>query len=665
MFIFCFIALVLGIVLLKYNLIIFIILTILYFIYIILKKNKKLFILNVVFFSIGIILTNVKIYLSQNIFLNNCNYIVVKASNNYYIVDNFLSRYYVYEKNNTVEIGDLIYLEGNTIDIQNNMIEEKFNFVSYLNDMCVYKQINVKTKNIIINVPIRNKIIASNFLNQYGEDAKRIFNSLLFNSSYDQELGMIYKNSNLIFLLGISGIYISVFIRLIEFLFRLKFDEKKSFIFTAVSFLPIYMINWSYYAFIRTFFFYLFAGYLKHFKNKSGYLQNMFSFHLMLLLINPFYVYQLKFLLPLGFGLINYILNISLKNKSKRIRFFYKNIMLLLFIIPFNINLSNSINILSLILQIPYSFIFQIFFIVGQTSKLIGYNPAINLLGYIGVSMFSSLKYFELSLFIQTINIDIVIIYYILYFFELIFFEKQMFFLTKKYAICCAFFVIIYAIPIRNLTTSEVVFVNVGQGDCIFIREKNKAMMIDTGGSIFKNIAGDVLIPFLKSKMIYSLESVIITHNDYDHCGALDTLCANYNVKRVIRKDEEFPYRFGSSTLYNLNKNITGDENSQSLVIKFDFYNVKYLLMGDAPLEIEKEIIKSYDVDCDILKIGHHGSITSTCEEFIKATTPFDAIVSVGRNHYGHPDKKVLELLKSYNINIKRTDKLGSVVYTY
>ena len=88
--------------------------------------------------------------------------------------------------------------------------------------------------------------------------------------------------------------------------------------------------------------------------------------------------------------------------------------------------------------------------------------------------------------------------------------------------------------------------------------------------------------------------------------------------------------------------------------------------MGDAPIEIEKQIIDEYrSVPCDVIKVGHHGSDTSTCEEFIKYLHPQEAIVSVGKNNsYGHPHKSVINILKANGVNIKRTDELGTITYS-
>ena len=101
------------------------------------------------------------------------------------------------------------------------------------------------------------------------------------------------------------------------------------------------------------------------------------------------------------------------------------------------------------------------------------------------------------------------------------------------------------------------------------------------------------------------------------------------------------------------------------MVIGFSLNKTSYLITGDAPIEVEKNIIKEFDnVPCDILKVGHHGSNTSTCDEFIKYLRPKEAVISCGKNNrYGHPKPKVLKILEDNNVKIRRTDLEGTIKY--
>ena len=126
-------------------------------------------------------------------------------------------------------------------------------------------------------------------------------------------------------------------------------------------------------------------------------------------------------------------------------------------------------------------------------------------------------------------------------------------------------------------------------------------------------------------------------------------------------------FNCGNLTFNNCNYYGDGhsEENDKSLVLSFYICKKHFVVCGDAPKFVEKEIIKSVDnIPCDILRVGHHGSNTSTSEEWIKYLNPKEAVISVGKNNkYGHPDKEVLSVLKKYQIKIRRTDIEGTIKY--
>ena len=238
---------------------------------------------------------------------------------------------------------------------------------------------------------------------------------------------------------------------------------------------------------------------------------------------------------------------------------------------------------------------------------------------------------------------------------------------------------------------------DVGQGDSSILRIKNEIILIDTGGkeiyeeewskkvkdtSIVKNIT----IPFLKSIGVKKINTLIITHGDYDHMGEAINLVENFKVEKVIFNCGEFneleldliqvldkkkiPYyscikelNIDDNKLYFLNNRDYGNENDNSSVIYTELNNHKFLFMGDAGVEVEEDLIKKYNLqDIDILKVGHHGSKTSSGEEFINEITPKYSIISVGKNNrYGHPNKEVLDNLK--DSKIYRTDQDGSIMF--
>ena len=224
-----------------------------------------------------------------------------------------------------------------------------------------------------------------------------------------------------------------------------------------------------------------------------------------------------------------------------------------------------------------------------------------------------------------------------------------------------------YLLPIRFWIKDYVTFINVGQGDSTLIKYKTSTILIDTGGLKYKDIATEVLVPYFKKKQIYQIDLLITTHDDFDHSGGVTSLAENFKVKRYEKDYLSFPLNVNGLTItnYNVYPELWNEENDSSLVLGFKINSYNYLVMGDATKEIEYEIMKHNDyVPCDILKVGHHGSKTSSSDEFIKYLHPTVAIISCGKNNsYGHPHSEVLAVLKKNKVIIRRTDLEGTITF--
>ena len=296
-----------------------------------------------------------------------------------------------------------------------------------------------------------------------------------------------------------------------------------------------------------------------------------------------------------------------------------------------------------------------------------------NLSLYLSKILFGKLVFYKLSYIIYLIYFLLILLY--------IFRTK------KEYIILLFIFLNMhYFYPfIKNETYIN--FIDVGQGDSILIHKDNKSILIDTGGSLTNkgNISNNTIIPLLKSYGINKIEYLILTHGDADHMGESENIVNNLKIKNVIfncgsynkmerslidlLKDKNINYYKCINKLnaldlnfYFLNTNDYKNENDNSNVIYTNINNNKFMFMGDAGVETEKDIIDKYDLNnIDVLKIGHHGSKTSTSKLFIEEITPKISVISVGENNkYNHPNSNVLKVLE--NTKIYRTDKQGSIM---
>ena len=234
----------------------------------------------------------------------------------------------------------------------------------------------------------------------------------------------------------------------------------------------------------------------------------------------------------------------------------------------------------------------------------------------------------------------------------------------------------------------EVHFIDVGQGDAILLRCRGQAMMVDFGD----NSKGTYLQNYLKKQGINSLEYAVGTHPDEDHIGGMDVILYKFSVKHVLMPDitnDTATYRdvvdtckgkgykiehptAGSSFALGAAKVIVlapvnskyDNLNAYSIVLKVVIGKDAFLLTGDATEKSESEMITTgRNLSADVLKVGHHGSYSSTSDEFLKKVSPKFAVISCGEgNSYGHPHKVVMDRLKKSGIKILRTDKQGTIV---
>ena len=263
--------------------------------------------------------------------------------------------------------------------------------------------------------------------------------------------------------------------------------------------------------------------------------------------------------------------------------------------------------------------------------------------------------------------------------------------------ICSAVF---YSVKTKNLPFSscrkkvevcEFHFPYVGQGDAILIRSPDGDVLVDSG----PNSSEDLIVGYLEDVGVEELFLTFITHPDEDHIGGADRVISSFRSPRVYLPDPDSrdsdcrALRAAASslgirlqkasggdvftvgklklTVISPREPLFGDPNDDSLVIVAEYGSVRVMLTGDMSVKTEKRLLSEYPESvprCDILKAGHHGSSTSSSEEWIKAVSPAYAVISCGKqNAFGHPHAEVVSRLNSLGIEVLRTDRSGNIVF--
>ena len=236
---------------------------------------------------------------------------------------------------------------------------------------------------------------------------------------------------------------------------------------------------------------------------------------------------------------------------------------------------------------------------------------------------------------------------------------------------------------------TDMVFVDVGQGDCLHIKAGGKNLLIDGGGSFNYNVGKSTLKPYLLKNGVTKIDMAIATHLHTDHYQGLKELSQTYRIKKLgvyeansvnenhLKKEfktDEILY-LAAGDVINMGRNVSvevlnpdrgnpldeKDENKNSLVLRVNVKGSSVLMTGDIDEKGEKSLIADTDIKADILKIAHHGSRYSSCEKFIAVAAPKIAVIQVGKNTYGHPSEEVIKRLEEHKITVLRNDEQGAV----
>lgn len=227
-------------------------------------------------------------------------------------------------------------------------------------------------------------------------------------------------------------------------------------------------------------------------------------------------------------------------------------------------------------------------------------------------------------------------------------------------------YMILFLIPFIEVFCNpffQVYTLNIGQGDCSIIVEPfyKSVVMIDCGQSLYRDNVERIIFPFLENKNIHTIDTLILTHDDFDHSGGYDRLKDMVEIKQVIKnsKDKvnvEYPFYL------LLQERMAKDENDSSIISYFTYDHLNYLFMGDASKEIEKQLMDAYDLKADVIKIGHHGSNTSSDAAFLDSLDCRIALISAGyKNKYDHPSTETLKTLDHLHIHTFCTSTNGSI----
>ena len=589
-----------------------------------------------------------------------------------------------YYENFPFNVGDILKVKGNLSKVKNNTIPNLFNYNEYLQSKGIYYELKISdiklvNKNNNFFTRIRSSI--ENRIRNISH-SEYLYAFILGDTSYfPKDIKEDYQFNGLTYLLAIGSLQVMLLVRFVKrLLLKLKVNKKYQLI-IIIFLLVIYIfLTNGMIGVLRSSLTYVICEILKYFKIKYRYINILMFVCSLLLLLNPYYITNIGFQ-------YSFIISFMINKKRKWIK---GNLIKRLFIVstianiagfPITIYNNFEFNYLSILLSVVFVpiinyFIFPLAIIVFFFPILCNvFDFCISFIENL-IHISSLLAYFN---FIFRKPVILLIIIFYIYFFK-----------TKKFHIFLIRFIIILPLYLcfnKIIDDRFITFLDVNEGDACVLKIKNNVYLFDTGGGEISDYS-DSIVKYLHSLGINKINKLFLTHGDLDHLGSSYKLIEkikinnvyfnsnnyNNNELELIKKLEKKRINYQkisnySFSYYGVSFNIQSydlkEENDSSMILSIidNKNNIKILIMGDASYKAERVYMRDNRIsNYNILKVGHHGSKTSSSKNFINSVNPAYSVISVGRNNwYGHPNKEVLDNL--YNSKIYRTDIDGSIIF--
>lgn len=607
--------------------------------------------------------------------------IVYDVDDNYYILLTTKGKIRITSYDNDIKPGERLTLDITFIEISDKSYLEDFSYKDYLYSKGIYYTAKenkiIKRSNGFFITSIKYYLLEF-YKSKLSSESFEYVSALVFaKNDFSNSITDAYSMLGISHILAVSGMHILFLYSIISFILLHLFHYYKSTI--PLIIITIYTIIIGLPPSCLRALLFLILGVI----NKKGNIHytklDIFSISfLFMVIINPYQIYQLGFILSYLVSFILIFTNDLLKTKSKLLSSYESYVLIYFLTLPFITTINNKITLLSFIYSPILSIVLGVFLL--PIAYLITICPIFdNFLKYIFIFLnqyVMTLSRISPSIHIKTFNIYERLIYYSIFILLLICRLKN------KYKLPIISIFILYFTIYLNLNLfnpfNVITYIDVGQGDSSLIRLKHDSgvIVVDCYNSF----------DYLKSTGISKIDLLILTHSDNDHMKDYKEVIDYFDVKRILYSkydyvmedllkeyDNTYPisdgitYKVGDSEIWFLGPiNYYDELNSISIVFNIKIDDLTFFYAADMTIKEEIDIINKYKdkLNSDFLKVAHHGSNTSTSEEILKLITPKYAIVSVlDNNKYNLPNDEVIERLKYYsevyetrytgNINIK------------
>ena len=618
-----------------------------------------------------------------------------------------------------IVFGDIVKIQGQYVKPQGQRNYKGFDYSLYLKSKKIFGSIRVdNAEKVGVNNSIYFKYLGQVYKlkstiivrieNNVDNTNSQVLNAVLVGdkTSLEKEIKDSFRISNLSHMLAISGAHFSFIIMFCTFVIkRLKFKRFGQVI--TITLIIFFMtLTGMTPSVVRAGIMAIISILSSILKRKTDIYTSLAVALFIQIINNPYVIFDVGLQLSFG-GVVGISLFTKpIEEKLNRIKELKINSALAvtlganIIIMPIMMYQFSTISLSFVISNLLAGSLLGAIMILGFVSVILNIKPLYFVLNLL-VSLFSKIadicSKLPLSLiYVKTPSlIQIFLIYFIVFLFYLILIERLNLFRIKQRIISflIIIFILNYRIPNNNLIIH---FIDVGQGDSCLILHKGYVIMIDGGGSSDSkyDIGENTLLPYLLDRKITKIDYLIVSHFDSDHAQGFIYVLKHLKIKNAI-----LPVQAINSNLYqnfisicqakkinviylkrgdffnigdlkfetlHPSKNFISENpmNNNSLVLRLDYSSISLLFTGDIEAIAEQDLVLKCKskLDVDILKVGHHGSNTSTTEGFLKAVSPKIALIGVGLdNKFGHPGDEVIKRLEERKVSIFRTDKEGEI----
>lgn len=583
-----------------------------------------------------------------------------------------------------VNIGSSVIVKGKLVSPKNNTVPYLFNYKKYLYNKRVYYTLKIDSIKILNEnsnpfIKLKNRVIKH--VNSY-KDSTYLYAFILGKTELiSDEVLTSYRENGISHLFALSGLHVSIFSSILLFILKkLRFKEILNYVLIFIFLLLFSFITGFSPSILRATLLFFLLSINKVFYLNIRTLDILYLVFIILVIINPFIIYNLSFILSFTAAFFLIFSSDLLKGKNYFVSLFKVSLLSYFASLPLSIYYFGYTNLLGTILNLVFVPLvsFVVFPLTLLTFIISKFYSILNITTNLLESLSLLFNKFKIIIYFPRINLIFVFIYL----------SILMLYIKFKKKICLYLIIVLlifFKIRPYMDNNTYIYYIDVGQGDSILVVTPHlkKTILIDTGGIVSfnenykSNIVKNKTIPFFRRIGINKVDYLFLTHGDYDHAGEASELLSNFCVKKVfinkgnINNIEKKINNKEVLTLKNfvidnikvnsLNNNVFNNENDDSTILLFNIYDYKFLFMGDASIKTEEYLLNNYILpNVDILKVGHHGSYTSTSTDFINVIKPKYSVISVGENNmYKHPNKSVLDILD--NTKLFRTDVDGTI----